>query len=88
MHFRRALLALALACATGAFAYDAAPEPLRARLGLPSVGDGSDGEATASRRVRVKRLGTLANDTVFERERDYRSRLVVAEPGGEVELFG
>ncbi len=39
-------------------------------------------------RVRVKRLGTLANDTVFERERDYRSRLVVAEPAGEVELFG
>ena len=38
-------------------------------------------------RVRVKRLGTMANDTVFERERDYRSRLV-AEPVGEVELFG
>ncbi len=38
-------------------------------------------------RVRVKRLGTLANDTIFERERDYRSRLV-AEPAGEVELFG
>ena len=39
-------------------------------------------------RVRVKRLGTLANDSIFERERDYRSRLRVAEPAGEVELFG
>jgi len=38
-------------------------------------------------RVRVKRLGTMANDTLFERERDYRSRLVT-EPAGEVELFG
>jgi chemotaxis protein CheD len=38
-------------------------------------------------RVRVKRLGTLANDSIFEWERDYRSRLA-AEPGGEVELFG
>ena len=55
MQFRRALLALALACATGAFAYDAAPEPVRALLGLPTVRDGSDGEATASRRVRGKR---------------------------------
>ena len=38
-------------------------------------------------RVRVKRLGTVANDTVFQRESDYRSRLVT-EPAGEVELFG
>jgi chemotaxis protein CheD len=38
-------------------------------------------------RVRVKRLGTLANDSIFEWERDYRSRLA-AEPGGEVELLG
>ena len=39
-------------------------------------------------RVRVKRLGSMANDTLFQRERDYRSRLVVTEPAGEVELFG
>jgi chemotaxis protein CheD len=39
-------------------------------------------------RVRVKRLGSTANDTLFQRERDYRSRLVVSEPAGDVELFG
>jgi hypothetical protein len=38
-------------------------------------------------RVCVKRLGTMANDTVFQRERDYRSRLVI-EPAGEVDIFG
>jgi chemotaxis protein CheD len=38
-------------------------------------------------RVRVKRLGTMANDTVFQRECHYRSGLVT-EPAGEVELFG
>ena len=39
-------------------------------------------------RVRVKKLGSTANDTLFQRERDYRSRLVVDEPAGDVELFG
>jgi chemotaxis protein CheD len=40
-----------------------------------------------SGRVRVKRLVEVRNDTIFERERSYRSRLVV-EPAGEIELFG
>ena len=38
-------------------------------------------------RVRVKKLLETRNDTIFERERTYRSRLVV-EPAGEIELFG
>jgi chemotaxis protein CheD len=38
-------------------------------------------------KVRVKRLAETRNDTIFERERTYRSQLVV-EPAGEIELFG
>jgi chemotaxis protein CheD len=38
-------------------------------------------------KVRVKRLAETRNDTIFERERSYRSKLVV-EPAGEIELFG
>ncbi|MDB5865569.1 MAG: cheD [Betaproteobacteria bacterium] len=38
-------------------------------------------------RVRVKRLAETRNDTIFERERSYRSQ-IIAEPAGEVELFG
>jgi chemotaxis protein CheD len=42
----------------------------------------------ASGRVLVKRLQNLHNDTIAVRERDYRSRLVEAPAGGDVELFG
>jgi chemotaxis protein CheD len=38
-------------------------------------------------RVRVKRLAETRNDTIFERERTYRSKLVAA-PAGDIELFG
>jgi chemotaxis protein CheD len=40
-----------------------------------------------SGRVRVKKLRDVANDTIFERERDYGSQLSGAEIHGEVELF-
>ena len=55
MQLRRAFLALALACAATGYAYDAAPDRVRALVGIPAVA-GSDGEATASRRARSKRV--------------------------------
>jgi chemotaxis protein CheD len=39
-------------------------------------------------RALVKRLFDLHNDTIAQRERDYRSRLRANEMGGEIELFG
>jgi len=42
----------------------------------------------ASGIVRVKKLRELANNTVFERESDYSSRIVTQDKGGDVELFG
>ena len=39
-------------------------------------------------KVRVKKLTEVRNDTIFERERDYRSQLVHTETAGDVELFG
>jgi len=42
----------------------------------------------ATGRALVKRLRTAHNDTVLERETDYRRRLVQAPVGGDVELFG
>jgi chemotaxis protein CheD len=40
-------------------------------------------------KVRVKKLTEVRNDTIFERERNYRSKLVQTETtGGDVELFG
>jgi chemotaxis protein CheD len=39
-------------------------------------------------KVRVKRITETRNDTIFERERNYRSQLVQTEPAGDVELFG
>jgi chemotaxis protein CheD len=39
-------------------------------------------------KVRVKKLTEIRNDTIFERERDYRSQLVHTETAGDVELFG
>ena len=41
-----------------------------------------------SGKVRVKRLTEVRNDTIFERERNYRSQLVDTETAGDVELFG
>jgi chemotaxis protein CheD len=41
----------------------------------------------ASGRVLVKKLRKLHNETIFERERAYRSRLQGADIQGEVELF-
>jgi chemotaxis protein CheD len=41
----------------------------------------------ASGRVLVKRLRDLHNNTIVERETTYRSRLVEAPSGGDVELF-
>jgi len=38
--------------------------------------------------VRVKKLRELANNTVFERESDYRSRIAAQDRAGDVELFG
>lgn len=42
----------------------------------------------ASGKARVKALHVLANDTLLERELDYRSRLVEAPASGDIELFG
>jgi chemotaxis protein CheD len=42
----------------------------------------------ASGIVRVKKLRELANNTVFEREHDYSSRITTQDRGGDVELFG
>ena len=39
-------------------------------------------------KVMVKKLRTVHNNTIFERERDYGSRLKKTSGGGEVELFG
>ena len=39
-------------------------------------------------KVRVKKLTETRNDTIFERERNYRSRLVATDTAGDVELFG
>ena len=39
-------------------------------------------------KVRVKKLTETRNDTIFERERTYRSQLVDTETAGDVELFG
>jgi chemotaxis protein CheD len=39
-------------------------------------------------KVRVKKLTEMRNDTIFERERDYRSALGRTETAGDVELFG
>ncbi len=41
----------------------------------------------ANGRVLVKRLRSLHNDTVLERETEYRQRLIRAPESGEVELF-
>ena len=41
-----------------------------------------------SGKVLVKKLRNIHNDTIFEREKDYRSRLIKEEVQGEVELFG
>jgi chemotaxis protein CheD len=41
----------------------------------------------ATGRALVKRLRNLHNDTIIERETDYRRRLVQEPAGGEVELF-
>ncbi|MBI4290008.1 MAG: chemoreceptor glutamine deamidase CheD [Betaproteobacteria bacterium] len=40
-----------------------------------------------SGKVLVKKLRNIHNDTIFERELDYRSRLIKEEVQGEVELF-
>jgi chemotaxis protein CheD len=42
----------------------------------------------ASGRALIKRLRNAHNNTVLERETDYRRRLVQAAVGGDVELFG
>ncbi len=42
----------------------------------------------SSGRVRVKKLMSLRNDTVAEREQDYSTRLIKSSSGGDVELFG
>jgi len=39
-------------------------------------------------KVMVKKLRNVHNNTIFERERDYGSRLKKSSVGGEVELFG
>jgi chemotaxis protein CheD len=39
-------------------------------------------------KVRVKKLTEIRNDTIFERERNYRSQLVGTETAGDIELFG
>jgi chemotaxis protein CheD len=39
-------------------------------------------------KVMVRKLRTLHNHTILERETDYRARLKTTEQGGEVELFG
>ena len=39
-------------------------------------------------KVMVKKLRTVHNNTIFEREKDYGSRLKKTCGGGEVELFG
>jgi len=42
----------------------------------------------ASGKVRVKKLVEMHNDTIIQRERDYKSRLTVTEErGGDIELF-
>ena len=41
----------------------------------------------ANGRVMVKRFRTMHNDTIVRREQEYKSRLVGADVGGEVELF-
>lgn len=41
-----------------------------------------------SGKVLVKKLRNIHNDTIFEREMNYRSRLIKEEVQGEVELFG
>jgi chemotaxis protein CheD len=41
----------------------------------------------ATGRALVKRLNVLNNNTVFERETDYRRKLVQAPAGGDIELF-
>lgn len=38
-------------------------------------------------RVLVKKLKTVHNDTIIEREKDYSSRLKYAKQGGDIELF-
>lgn len=42
----------------------------------------------ASGKARVKALHVLANDTLLERELDYRSRLAATPASGDIELFG
>jgi len=39
-------------------------------------------------KVLVKKLRNIHNNTIFEREKDYSSRLQKTDVGGEVELFG
>jgi chemotaxis protein CheD len=41
----------------------------------------------ATGRVLVKRLRSMHNDTVLERETEYRQRLTKAPESGDVELF-
>ena len=41
-----------------------------------------------SGKVRVKKLMSMHNDTIFEREREYVSRIAATDKGGEIELFG
>jgi chemotaxis protein CheD len=39
-------------------------------------------------KVMVRKLRTIHNHTILERETDYRSRLKATDQGGDVELFG
>lgn len=39
-------------------------------------------------KVMVKKLRNIHNDTIFDREKDYGSRLKKSKVGGDVELFG
>ena len=41
-----------------------------------------------SGKVRVKKLMTLSNKTVVDREQDYRAQLLKSNSGGDIELFG
>jgi chemotaxis protein CheD len=39
-------------------------------------------------KVLVKKLRNIHNDTIYEREKEYSTRLVKEEVAGDVELFG
>ena len=59
--------------------------------GTPGASRGSCSRATVTRvidgKVRVKRLGTLRDEPLERRQRDYRARLQGGGEGGEVEIF-